>query len=236
MSFNSSSRQNGALVFIAAGIGLLAALASPAAAQDVEIEGVVAVGSEYVGKGLGKSDGEVAVSGEIEAGFGDFHGGVFASTARLSQGSDAEVITTVGWAPEAAGFAFDFVVMNRDLPGTNPGVDANYWEYQADVSRDFGPAGARLRVNWTPDGFAATREAWWVELQGGYRLAADTKATVAVATRRAHGGADYTAWNAGVKHRLTDAVALDLRWYDTDEHALGSAYEGRLVGALSYAF
>lgn len=236
MSFVKSSRQNGVFVSIAAGIGLLLASAGSVSAQDVEIEGVVAVGSEYIGKGLGKSDGEVAVSGEIEAAFGDFHAGVFASTAKLSQGSDAEIITTIGWAPSAAGFDFDFTVNNRDLPGTNPGVDSNYWEYQADVSRDFGPASARFRVNWSPDGFAATREAWWVELQGGYKLSSSTKASVAVATRRAHGGADYTAWNAGVKHKLTDAVAVDLRWYDTDQHALGSAYEGRLVGALSYAF
>lgn len=236
MSFVKSSRQKGAFVAIAAGVGLLLAIAGPASAQDVEIGGMVAVGSEYVGKGLGKSDGDVAVSGEIEAGFGDFHAGVFASTAKLSQGSDAEVITTVGWAPEFAGFAFDFTVNNRDLPGTRAGVDSNYWEYQADVSRDIGPASARLRVNYSPDGFAATEEAWWVELQGGYKLSSATKATVAVATRRAHGGADYTAWNAGVKHKLTDAVAVDLRWYDTDEHALGANYEGRLVGALSYAF
>lgn len=237
MSFAISSwRQNGvpALSSILAVAGVFAA--SPALAQSVAFEGQAAVGSEYVGKGLGKSDGEVAVSGEIEAGFGDFHASVFASTAKLSQGADAEVITTMGWAPEAAGFAFDFSVLNRDLPGTRAGIDSNYWEYQADVSREFGPVSARLRVNWTPDGFAATEEAWWVELQGGVKLAAPTKATAAVATRRAHAGADYTAWNVGVKHKLTDAVALDVRWFDTDQHDLGSAYEGRLVGALSYAF
>lgn len=231
-----SRRQNGVSVLSALFAATSVFAAGPALAQSVDFEGQVAVGSEYVGKGLGKSDGEVAVSGEIEAGFGDFHASVFASTAKLSQGSDAEVITTVGWAPEAAGFAFDFSVLNRDLPGARAGVDENYWEYQADVSRDFGPVSARFRVNWTPDGFAATEEAWWVELQGGVKLAAPTKATAAVATRRAHGGADYTAWNVGVKHKLTDAVALDVRWFDTDEHDLGEPYEGRLVGSLSYAF
>jgi hypothetical protein len=27
-----------------------------------------------------------------------------------------------------------------------------------------------------------------------------------------------------------------VRWYDTDSHALGDNYDGRLVGALTYAF
>jgi hypothetical protein len=39
-----------------------------------------------------------------------------------------------------------------------------------------------------------------------------------------------------VKQKLTDAVSADLRWYDTDEHDLGEPYEGRLVGALTFAF
>ena len=30
-------------------------------------------------------------------------------------------------------------------------------------------------------------------------------------------------------------LALDLRWYDTDSHALGENYDGRLVGALTFA-
>lgn len=210
-------------------------LAGPAAA-DPEFSGQVGVASEYVGKGLGKSNGEVAWSGEFEVTQGAFHASVFASTAELSQGSDAEIITTVGWSPEVVGFEFDFSVLNRDLPGTAANVDSNYWEYQADVSRSVGPVSGRVRVNYTPDGFAGTKEAWWVEAQAAYKIAPKTKASVAVATRRAHGGADYTAWNVGVKQKLTDAVSADLRWYDTDEHDLGEPYEGRLVGALTFAF
>lgn len=221
--------------FFTAAFAAALLIASPAAA-DPEFSGQVGVASEYVGKGLGKSNGEIAWSGQFEVSQGDFHASVFASTAELSQGSDAEIITTVGWAPEAFGFEFDFSALNRDLPGTRDGVDANYWEYQADVSRSVGPVSGRVRVNYTPDGFAGTEEAWWVEAQAAYKISGKTKASAAVATRRAHGGADYTAWNVGVKQKLTDSVSLDVRWYDTDEHDLGDSYEGRLVGALTFAF
>jgi uncharacterized protein (TIGR02001 family) len=228
-----SIRRSAAVV--AAAVASTWVVASPAAA-DPSVDFQLGVTSEYVGKGVGKSNGEVAWSGQVEVSQNDFHASVFVSTAELSSGADSEIVTTVGWAPEALGFEWDFAVVNRDLPGTRAGVDANYWEYQADMSRSIGPVSGRLRVNYTPDGSGATQEAWWVEAQGGYRITGKTRATAALGVRTAEGGAEYTAWNAGVKHKLTDAIAADLRWYDTDEHDLGEPYEGRLVGALTYAF
>ena len=86
------------------------------------------------------------------------------------------------------------------------------------------------------DGFAATRAAWWLELQGAVAVSTATKVSAAVANRMADGGVDYNAWNVGAKHRLTDALALDLRWYDTDRHSAGEPYEGRLVASAAYSF
>lgn len=215
-------------------MALSAALAAPAAAQS--IEGQLGLASEYVGKGLGKSAGDPSLNASLEASYGDFYGSVFASTAKLSQGSDAEIVTALGWRPKAAGVAFDLSVVNRDLPGTRSGVDSNYWEYQADASRKFGRVSGRLRINYTPDGFAATKEAWWIEAQASTALGPRTKASAAFGVRSADGGADYNAWNLGVKHNLNERWAIDARWYDTDSHALGDNYDGRLVGALSFNF
>jgi uncharacterized protein (TIGR02001 family) len=192
--------------------------------------------SEYIGKGIGKSNEELSPSGLIEVGRGGFYASLFAATAELSQGSDAEILTTVGYRATVAGAALDLAVINRDLPGTSHGVDANYTEYQADASRRFGPVATRLRVNYTRDGFAATEAAWWIELQGGVALDSSTRATAAIASRTAEGGADYNAWNIGAKRKLDDHVAVDLRWFDTDGHRFGESYEGRLVGSLTYSF
>lgn len=218
---------------------LISAVATTSAASSAwaqTFEGQVGVASQYVGKGLGKSDGEPSVFSSAEVSQGDFYASVFVSTAKLSQGSDAEIVSAIGYRPSAAGFDFDLSVVNRDLPGTRAGVDANYWEYQADVSRRFGPVKGRFRVNYTPDGFAATREAWWIEAQASMSLDDKTKLSAAVADRTADGGAEYAAWNIGAKRELTERIALDVRWYDTDSRALGDNYDGRLVGALSYSF
>ena len=50
----------------------------------------------------------------------------------------------------------------------------------------------------------------------------------------AENGADYNAWNVGVNHTLSDNLALDVRWYDTDAHDFpGDRYDGRPVAALT---
>ena len=235
---NGNGRQNGAR-FIPAIVGPIVAglstVLAVGAAQAHAIDAQIGVASEYVGKGLGKSAGDPSVNGSVEISSGAFYANVFASTAKLSQGSDSEIVSTIGWRPEAAGYKFDFAVANRDLPGTRVGYDANFWEYQADASRKIGPVNTRLRVNYTPDGFAGTKEAWWVELQGTVSVGPRTKASASIADRTADGGAEYAAWNLGVKHKLTEKLALDVRWYDTDSHALGENYVGRLVGALTFA-
>jgi uncharacterized protein (TIGR02001 family) len=211
-------------------------LASSGAARAQTFGLDVGVASQYVGKGLGKSEDEVAPFAKAEIGYGQAYANLFVSSASGSQGFDSEIVTTLGWRPEAAGFAFDVAAINRELPGTRAGVDSSFWEYQADAGRKLGPVATRLRVNYTADGFAATKEAWWVELQGTVSVGPKTKASAAVADRSADGGADYKAWNVGVKHKLVDAFAVDLRWYDTDSHELGDNYDGRLVAAATYSF
>lgn len=212
------------------------ALAIPVVAQAQSLSGEAGVASQYVGKGLGKSNGDIAPFAKVEATLGQAYASVLVSDAAGAQGYDIEIVSTLGWRPKAAGFAFDLGVLNRDLPGSRAGVDADYWEYQADAARKLGPVATRLRVNYSPDGFAATRAAWWLELQGAVAVSAATKVSAAVANRMADGGVDYNAWNLGAKHRLTDAFALDLRWYDTDRHSAGEPYEGRLVASAAYSF
>jgi len=210
-------------------------LATSASADDL-INVQLGVASEYLGKGIGKSNDKPSVSGSIEIAHSGFYANLFAASAELSQGADSEIVTSIGYRNTVAGFGVDMGIVNRELPGNRAGVDSNYTEFQTDLSRKFGGVSTRLRVNYTDDGYAATQEAWWVELQAGISLDTKTKATAAVEDRSAEGGAEYMAWNIGAKRKLTDQIALDVRWYDTDGHRFGDAYDGRLVGALTYSF
>lgn len=214
----------------------VAGAASASAAADPEFSGQVGVATENVAKGLGKSGGDPSVSGSVGVALNGFYAEFEASTVELGGGADAETIATVGYVREVGGYEIDLSVLRRSLHNTVAGYDDLYTEYQVDVSRDVGPVGARLRVNYTADGAGSAREAWWIEAQAGFALGSRTRASAAVGERISDTSAEYTAWNVGVKHKLTSAVAVDLRWYDTDEHALGERYEDRLVAALTFAF
>lgn len=196
----------------------------------------IGVATEYVGKGLGKSDGDPSIFAGVQATRGAFYAKVWVSSADLSQGSNAEIVSSVGYRTRWAGNGLNVSLVNRDLPGTRAGVDSNYFEFQTDVSRRIGPVNTRLRVNYTPDGFAATEEAWWVELNGSVNVTEATRVSSAFANRAAENGADYNAWNVGVTHTLVENLALDVRWYDTDAHFRGARYDGRLMAALTASF
>lgn len=211
--------------------GVLSIVTYPQAAIGADFE--VGAASEYVGKGLGKSDGAPSAFGAVSAERGRFYASLWASTAKAFQGGDSEVLTTLGVRPKLGKTKFDFAAVHRTLPGTRPGVDGSWVEWQADAGRSWGSGSARLRANYTDDGYAGTRQAWWTEIQGGWKLDGKSKLTAAVARRTAEGGADYDAWNVGLKRDLTEHATLDLRWFDTDQHRLGPNYDGRLVAALA---
>lgn len=207
-----------------------------ASSHAIDWSAEIGAATEYVGKGLGKSDGDPSIFAGVQATRGGFYAKLWASSADLSQGSDAEIITTVGYRTRWAGNGLNLSIQNRDLPGTAAGVDDNYFEFQGDLTRRLGPVNTRLRVNYSPDGFAATEEAWWIELNGSVNVAEATRVSAAFANRAAENGADYNAWNMGVTHNLVRNLALDVRWYDTDAHFRGERYDGRLVAALTASF
>jgi len=221
---------------ILAGVALAATATASQAAEPLKVQ--VGAASEYTGKGLGKSDGNTAAFGSVRWNVGKgFYLNAFASEAASSKGADAEVILSGGYEREFGDTSIDVMVMHRKLTGETNGVDSAYWEYQADVSRDFGKRfSGRLRVNYSSEAYGSADEAWWVEAQGSFKITSADKLTVAYAQRRLDRGVEYDAWNIGVKHKFSKAVSGDLRWYDTDGHEFGERYEGRLVAQLAVNF
>ena len=103
-------------------------------------------------------------------------------------------------------------------------------------SRSIGPASARLQVQYSPDAAGSTQSFTWIEGQIGWDFTPRLNGAAAVGRRDQTGGPDYTGWNAGVTYALTDALELDLRYYDTDANSEGEQYEEALVASVNYAF
>jgi len=214
-----------------------AGLFAPAAmAQETGWSFEVEAASEYISKGTGKSDGNPALQLDAAYDFGPVTTGFWASNAKVSQGGDAELQLYAATEHELGPVTIDLRGMLKHMPGTDDGFQDTWFEARADATLPVAGTDLRLRVEYSPDNYAATDAAWWIEAQASRKLAENWEVSAAYGAREQDGGADYRAWNAGVTWQAMDRLALDLRWYDTDSHERGENYEGRVFVSATVAF
>lgn len=228
----------------------LTALAAPASAQDIPNDPVIqaprdawsfaaGAGTDNRSKGLSKSDGEPYVWGQAEwtSASGLFYVSPAFETINSSLGSELEVELGGGMRPQVWGFDLDLNATHKwQLDPDISGGDTTAWEFTADVKRSIGPAAARVRLQYSPDGTGNT-EAWtWVEARVGWEFTDRLSATAAVGRRDQDMSVDYSAWNAGVTYDLTDNLEFDLRWYDNDADVPTEQYSSALVAGVSVYF
>ena len=196
-----------------------------------------AVGTDNRSKGTSKSDGEAFALAAAQWAFNDFYVAVEGETIDHSTGSNLEAEINAGWAPEAAGFEFDFNAAHKWYLDALPGTDDDAWEFTADVSRDLTDrVDARLRFQYSPDSAGSTRSWTWVEARGRVRVHDRVRVSAAVGRREQVNSRDYTAWNVGADFEINDWASVDLRWYDTDVANPSTTYEEALVAVLNVGF
>lgn len=193
-------------------------------------------GTDNRSKGASKSGGDPYVFGEAQwnASSG-FYADLEFETID-SSGSTVETEAEAGWQFSAMGVDFDTSASHKWRVGAVEGHDDAAWEYQFDVIKDFGAVDTRFRVEHSPDGLGSTRSWTWVEGRVRFPLADRLKASATLGVRQQDNGPDYVGWNTGVAWRVSEVVALDLRWHDTDADAEGDQYDGALVASVLAAF
>ncbi len=216
----------------------LVLLASGAHAQDAGKWSFSAgAATDNRSKAASKSDGNPFVYGaaEWESASGLFYGSAGLETIDAG-GSKLESELVAGVRPEFAGFDFDLNVAHKNRFDADPGYDNDAWEFTADMKRSIGPAGARLRLQHSPDGTGSTKAWTWVALRGGWDFTNKLNVSAEVGHRDQENSIDYTGWNVGGSYALTPKVELDLRWHDTDADVPGEQYRSALVAGVNYAF
>ncbi|WP_269713453.1 TorF family putative porin [Caulobacter sp. NIBR2454] len=168
---------------------------------------------------------------------GDAH--YFGGHVMTENGSDdreAEFEIIGGVIRPVGGYVLDVSAYYKFSTGMRAGHDRDMFEYRADLTRSFGRAATRVRIDYSPDNGGKTDESYWVEGQGGWRVAPTTTLLASVGRRTVNSGRNFTAWNVGVNHRLTPNLAADVRWYDTSAHQLGHRHQGRMAFLLVVSF
>ena len=221
--------------FACAAVAAALLAASSASAQDgTQVAWNVGVGSDYVFRGFSQTDEEPALQAGVDLTAGSFYAGAWASNVDFGDDTEAEVDLYGGFRTEAAGFAFDIGAVAYLYVEAPDGADYDYVELKAAASRAIGPVTAGAVVYYSPDFFGLDEEATYVEGNVAFTPADRWTVSAAVGYQALDVNDDYTTWNAGVAFALTDNLAVDVRYYDTDVD--GPLSDDRFVGGLKVTF
>lgn len=204
-----------------------------------DVSGNVAISTDYVFRGVSQTEEDPAISAGIDATNGLFYVGAWASNVSYAgdDKTNAEVDVYGGVRTEFAGLSWDLGAIAYIYTNEPDGSDFDYAEIKVGASRAFGPVTTSVTGYWSPDFFgAAEDESFYLEGAASVSPADRWTISGAVGRQWVSSDFDYTTWNAGAAYQLTDRVALDVRYFDTDQHDFGPVYGSRAVASLKAVF
>jgi uncharacterized protein (TIGR02001 family) len=212
-------------------------VAGPAAAQDgPSLDFNLGVASDYVFRGVSQTDEDPQVSGGADLSVGQFYAGVWGSNVDFSDSTDAEFDLYGGFKPTLGAVSLDLGVLYYGYIDQPSGGDLDYFEFKAAGSIPLGPATFGAQAYYSPNYYAGVDHAFYYEVNGAFSPTEKLSFSAALGRQEVSGSGDYTTWNVGAGYALTDHLAVDLRYHDTDEHGFGKIYGSRAVVSLKAAF
>ena len=172
--------------------------------------------NDYVFRGASQTDGGAALQGGVDADWGGFYLGSWASNVDFGDDTDAEIDLYGGYRTEAAGYALEFGAGGYFYVNEPGGSDYNYVEFKALASRAIGPATLGAAVYHSFDYFGVDDKATYVEANAAFVPADRWTLSGAVGHQWLDVSGDFATWNLGVAYALTDKLTLDVRYHDTD--------------------
>lgn len=212
-----------------------AAAAGAASAQDLDVAFNAAATSDYVFRGASQSNEDFALQGGIDATYGSFYAGGWASDVDFGDDTSAEIDAYGGYRTEVEGFALDVGVVGYFYVNAPSGVDYDYVEYKAAASRALGPVTAGVAVYYSPDFFGVDETATYLEANAAVTPIDKVTVSGAVGKQWLDVTGDYVTWNVGAAYAITDSLIFDVRYHDTDVDN-APLYDGRAVATLKVLF
>lgn len=224
---------------VLAAASALALTAGAAQAQDgvgPKLSYNLGIASDYVFRGVSQTLEDPQIFGGVDLTADKFYAGTWASNVDFGDKTDAEFDVYAGYRPTVGGATLDFGVIYYGYLGAPKGADYGNIELKAAASVPAGNGSLGAAVYYSPDSFGAADEAVYYELNGSYPVAARWIVSAAVGRQTYEGSGDYATWNVGAAYALTDKLALDLRYHDTNQHGFGKTYGARAMASLKVVF
>lgn len=206
--------------FVAAG-AVTAVLATPALAQEVTVEGNVAIDTEYVWRGVSQTDGDLAVSGGFDLASGNFYAGIWGSNVDFNDSTDTnlEIDYYGGFAGETeAGLGWDVGVIYYNYPDSSDS-DLDFFEVYGGLGYAFeGGVGVGGYLYYDPD-----NETLYADFSAEYGLTEEITVGATFGTYL-DGFDEYTNWSIGGSYATPIGVDLNLKYTDNDVDGLDDAF------------
>jgi uncharacterized protein (TIGR02001 family) len=224
------------LIGVAAVVG---ASAAGVGAAQAEVTANVALTSDYVFRGVSRSDNGPAIQGGADWSSQLFYAGVWASN--VTDGVETELYG--GFTPTTGPVEWDVGVIGNFYPGADDdAAELDHAEFvlrgTASLTQQFSAGAA---VYFTPENFGDTGEATYWEINGRLQPIDALAFSAAFGNQSIEdpdgpfglaGEDDYNTWNIGGTYAM-HGFTLDLRYHDTDIDA-GSDIETYTEGPSSY--
>ena len=199
-----------------AGVALaLLATAAGGAYAEGEWSGNVAIGTDYVWRGVSQSNSDMAISGGFDYSNGMFYAGTWASNIDFQDGADdanVELDFYGGMAGELEnGVSWDVGVIYYSYPDAEDS-DYDFVELKGALGYSF-ESGLDVggELYWDPD-----NQNVYYQATAGYGFTDAFAVDASVGNYSFDGGGDYTNWSLGGTYSLPVGIDVDLRYWDTD--------------------
>lgn len=229
---------------------------APDMGRQLSFSANIGVTSDYIFRGFSQRQHDPALQGGVDVGYGIFYAGVWGSGVDFIAGDggpnsgDAhiEVDYYAGIKPVWGPVTFDFGAIYYSYPGAEKlgGEDLDYFEVKAGASTTFNKFGLIGTVYYSPEYTGGLGEA--VTLEGGasYELpqiagmTPSISALIGTTLFSDDSSLDYMYWNAGLGLAVTSNLALDFRYWGTDNEgfcdaaAIGNLCDDRFVASAKF--
>lgn len=237
--------------------GIFAALATSNAVAEYNTHGAVdnffanpsgsvAVTSDYVFRGITQNDEHPAFQGTLS--FGQSTGpylNLWGSNVDFNDGDQAnlELDLSVGYKWSWGPVSFDTGAIYYAYPGANDSLDYDYWESKLAASAPVGPVTVTGSVFVSPDYFASSDTAVYINGVVSVPLfSTGITANAAIGSQSiddetAFGVADYTDWTGGLSYTW-EKFTFSITYYNTDlsKADCPDGCESRIAGTITRSF
>jgi uncharacterized protein (TIGR02001 family) len=213
-------------------------------------------GTSYKFRGIDQLvDDKLAVQGGVDYTKGKFYAGTWASNVDFGDGTDTEIDVYAGYKPSYGIVNFDIGATLYTYLNQPNGSHLSLAEIKLAASAPLAKATIGAAVYASIDNYDSTgkkdtrfADSLYAEINASYPLTETITLSGAMGNTKLAGGSfttpsktvintdEYATLNVGATIAMTDNIAVDLRYWDTNRHDFGETFKAKTVASIKLTF